>query len=258
MTVALTGTTGRVGGRVAERVPGARAVTARYRDRDGLRRELEGATTLFLVSGRESADRLAEHRSAVDAAVDAGVQRVVYLSFLGAAPDTVFTLGRDHWHTEQHIRAAGLAFTLLRDSFYLAMLPALVGADGVIRGPAGDGRVSAVAHDDVADVAAAVLTGAGHDGRTYDVTGPEAITLAQAAERIGRVTGRPVRYQPETVEEAYASRASYGAPDFEVAGWVTSYLAIAAGELSTVSDTVQRVAGHPPIGLDEYLRNRGA
>jgi uncharacterized protein YbjT (DUF2867 family) len=119
-----------------------------------------------------------------------------------------------------------------------------------------------VTHDDIADVAVTVLLdGHGrdtspHDGRTYDVTGPEAITLEEAAEQITAATGRRVRYQPETVEEAYASRAHFGAPDFEVAGWVTSYVAIARGELATVSDTVPRLTGHPARSFAEFLRTR--
>jgi len=285
--IAVTGSTGAVGNRVAvaleaagvrqrlvgrdpSRLPvlaGAEhAPAAQYRDTEAMRRALDGAEALFLVSGRESADRLAEHHSAVDAAVAAGVGRIVYLSFLGAAPDCTFTFGRDHWHTEQRIRehaeSRGLRFTFLRDSFYAAQLPALVDGEGVIRGPAGDGRVSAVTHDDVADVAVSVLLdghGAGrstHDGETYDVTGPEAITLAEAAEQITEATGRRVRYQPETVEEAYASRAHYGAPEFEVAGWVTSYVAISKGEVEAVSDTVPRLTGHPAQSFAEYLRTR--
>lgn len=281
--IAVTGSTGAVGNRVAvalsdagvrqrlvgrdpSRLPalaGAEhAPAAEYRDTEAMRRALDGATSLFLVSGRESADRLAEHRSAVDAAVAAGVERIVYLSFLSAAPDCTFTFGRDHWHTEQYVQERGLRFTFLRDSFYAAMLPALADAEGVIRGPAGDGRVSAVTHDDVADVAVTVLldghgaTRSAHDGETYPVTGPEAITLAEAAEQITAATGRQVTYQKETVEEAYASRARYGAPDFEVAGWVTSYLAIANGEVEAVSDTVPRLTGHPARSFAEFLRTR--
>ncbi|GAA3391264.1 NmrA family NAD(P)-binding protein [Cryptosporangium minutisporangium] len=237
-------------------LPGAVPVSigTGYADALAVRGALDGVGTLFLVSGRESADRVSEHRAVVDAAVAAGVRRIVYLSFLGAAPDCTFTFGRDHWHTEQHIRGTGLAFTFLRDSFYASMLPALVGADGALRGPGGDGRVSAVAPDDVADVAAAVLRDpADHDGQTYDVTGPAAITLQEAADELSRRVGRPIRYQPETLEEAYASRAVYGAPEFEVAGWVTSYQAIADGSLSAVSDTVSRVAGHPARSFAEYL-----
>ncbi|GAB3483121.1 NmrA family NAD(P)-binding protein [Amycolatopsis cihanbeyliensis] len=274
--VAVTGTSGGVGGRVAgrlaeagmrlrllgrdpdrlPRLPGATvAPPAAYGDGAAMRRALEGAGTLFLVSAHESADRVGEHRTAVDAAVAAGVERIVYVSFLGAAPDATFTFARDHWHTEQHIRGTGLPYTFLRDSFYLASLAGMAGEDGLIRGPAGQGRVSAVAHDDIADVAVAVLRGGEeHAGRTYDVTGPEALTMAEAAAELSRVTGRTVRYLPETREEAYASRAGYGVADWEMAGWVSSYEAVATGELSTVSTTVPDLTGHPAQSFAEYLR----
>jgi NAD(P)H dehydrogenase (quinone) len=192
----------------------------------------------------------------VGAATDAGVERVVYTSFFGAAPDCSFTFGRDHWHTEELIKGSGLRFTMLRDNLYLDFLPLMVGADGVIRGPAADGRVAAVARDDIADVAAAVLLADGHrhDGRSYDLTGPEALTMAEVAQRLSELAGRTISYHPETLEEAYASRASYGAPDWEVDGWVTTYVAIANGELEAVSGDVAAVAGHPPMGLDDFLR----
>ncbi|WP_330186251.1 NAD(P)H-binding protein [Dactylosporangium sp. AC04546] len=204
-------------------------------------RALDGVTTLFLVSGRESKDRVAEHKSAVDAAVRAGVERIVYLSFYGAAADCTFTFGRDHWHTEEHIKRSGLRWTFLRDNLYLEMIPRFAGADGVIRGPAGDGRVAAVSYEDVAASVASVLRGE-HDHVTYSLTGPEAFTLHEAAEAFG------LRYHPETVEEAYASRRDLGAP-FEVEGWVTSYTAIAAGEFAEVTDHVERLTGRRPQGL---------
>lgn len=272
-TFGITGATGAVGRRVADRLaasgrsqrlvvrdpsrapglPRAEVAEAAYGDPESMRLALSGIETLFMVSGSEAADRVRQHLSAVDAAVEAGVQRIVYLSFLGAAPEATFTFARDHWWTEEHVRSTGLRHTFLRDNIYLEMLPALAGPDGVIRGPAGDGRVGAVARDDVADVAVAVLLGEGHDGRVYDVTGPEAITLRQAAEELSRFAGRDVTYHPETLEEAYASRASYGAPDWEVEGWVTSYAAMAAGELDVVSDTVRELTGHAPMNLSDFL-----
>ena len=194
------------------------------------------------------------HTAAVDAAVEAGVERIVYLSFVGAAPDATSTLAREHWQTEEHVRSRGLEHTFLRDNAYLEYVPALVGPDGVIRGPADEGRVGAVAREDVAEVAVAVLLGEGHDGRAYDVTGPGASTLHEAAEELSRASGRRISYYPETLEEAYASRASYGAPEWEVERWVTSYTAIAAGEMEVVSDTVGKLTGHPPMGLAEFLR----
>ncbi|MFE7751750.1 NAD(P)H-binding protein [Streptomyces sp. NPDC057428] len=275
--VAVTGASGAVGGRVAARLartgvpvrllgrdpsrlprlPGAvLAPPAAYGDGEAMRRALDGAHTLFLVSAHESPGRVLEHTTAVDAAVAAGVERIVYVSFLGAAPDATFTFARDHWHTEAHVRMADVRHTFLRDSWYLAGLPAMTGTDGVLRGPGGDGRVSAVAHEDIADAASAVLLdeGSGHDGVTYDLTGPEAFTLAEAAEELSRISGRAVSYSPETREEAYASRARYGAEEWEVAGWVTSYEAIAAGELAAVSDAVPRLTGRPAESLAAYLR----
>lgn len=272
--IAVTGATGHIGGRVADRlavagvplrliardpakvpqIAGADVATASYEDTDSVRRALSGAAMMLFVSGREAEDRLAHHRSVVDAAVAAGVGRIVYTSFIGAAPDATFTLVRDHFRTENMIRDAGLGFTFLRDSLYLDFLPFMAGSDGVIRGPAGDGVVAPVARDDVADVAAVVLLDpAAHDGQIYQLTGPSLISLADAAAALSRVTGREIGYVNETLEEAYASRASYGAPDWEVAGWVTSYTAIAAGELAVVTDDVERVAGHPPAGVREFL-----
>jgi len=86
------------------------------------------------------------------------------------------------------------------------------------------------------------------------VTGPEEITLYQVAGELSRVTGRDIVYHAETLEAAYASRTSYGAPEWEVEGWITSYAAIAAGELDAVSDAVGELAGHAPMTLAEFLR----
>ena len=273
--IAVTGVTGGLGGRVARRLAergatqrlvvrdparapelaGAEVATGSYDDAEGLRRAFDGTRTLLMVSASEAPDRQRLHANVVDAAVAAGVERIVYTSFFGAAPDCTFTFGRDHWHAEEHIRASGLGYTFLRDNLYIDFLPLMAGPDGVIRGPAGDGRVAAVARDDIADVAVAALVGGGHEGRSYDLTGPEALTLAEAAEELSRAAGRPIRYQAETLEEAYASRASYGAPGWEVDGWVTTYVAIANGDLEQVSGDVAAVAGHPPVRLAEFLRS---
>jgi NAD(P)H dehydrogenase (quinone) len=273
--LAITGSTGRLGGRIARRLtaagvpqrllvrdpsraprsPGSEVAVAAYDDGDAVRTALAGVSTVLMVSAAEHPDRLAQHRTFVDAAADAGVGHLVYVSFLGAAADSTFTLARDHWATEEHVRARGLHATFLRDSLYADFFPFLTGEDGVIRGPAGDGRVAAVAQDDVADAAVAVLRDpAAHVGATYDLTGPAALTLTEVAETITAVTGRPVRYRPETVPEAYASRAGYGAPDWQVDAWVSTYTAIAAGEMATVSTAVADLTGHPARTLAEVLQ----
>jgi NAD(P)H dehydrogenase (quinone) len=274
--IGVTGATGAVGGAVARglaaagqpirlivrdasrapELPGAEVATATYGDRAGMQAALVGVHTLFLVSASEDADRVGLHTNAVDAAVTSGVERIVYLSFYGASADATFTFARDHWHTEQHIRRSGTSFIFLRDNLYLDGLVGFwIGADGVLAGPAGDGRVGAVARDDVADVAVTVLLDpSAHDGQTYDLTGPEAVSLAEVTEAVAAASGRPVRYHAETMEAAYASRAHYGRPRFEVDGWVSGYVAVANGELDAVTDTIPRLTGHPATGLEDFLR----
>lgn len=196
------------------------------------------------------------HRSLVAAAADAGVGHLVYTSFCGAAPDASFTLGRDHHDTEQAIRESGLAHTILRDNFYLDALPFFADEAGVVRGPAGSGRVAAVARADVAAVAAAVLRDpAEHAGATYDLSGPEALTMAEVAARAGRVLGRDLRFEDETVEEAYASRRAGwpDAEDWQLDAWVSTYTAIADGSCDLVTDHVQRLTGRAPRTLEDAL-----
>jgi len=271
--LALTGSTGHLGGLLApaladlsprlvvrdpSRAPalGLDVRTAEYADRDASLAALDGVETLFMVSAAEAQDRRDQHRAFIESAAEAGVRHVIYTSFAGAAPDATFTLGRDHHDAEQAIRRSGMTFTFLRDNFYADLLPWFADEAGVIRGPAGDGRVAAVARRDVADVAAVVLRDpAAHADATYVLTGPEALTLTEIAARAGSVLGRDLRYEEETVEEAYDSRrAAYGAADWQLDAWVSTYTAIADGSCAAVTDDVARVTGHPARTLEQALR----
>ena len=270
MTIAVTGSNGAIGTHLVQQlqqrgadVVGLTRKDGAYSETSTLAESLLGISTLFLVSARESANRLAEHISAVDAAIAAGVKHIVYLSFYGAAADCAFTFGRDHFHTEQHIRASGLQFTFLRDNFYQGILPSFADAHGVIRGPGGDGKLSAVSNRDVVDVAATVLLDADNHGTSYrdstfHLTGPTNLTLDQIAETLTEVSGRAVRYERETVDEAYASRAHYNAPAFEVDGWVSTYTAIALGECAGVSLDVMAITGRKPQSFASYLAENPA
>ena len=272
----MTGASGALGGRVARALAGSdfrldlrllvRDVTrapdidcdvraCEYADGEAARIALRGVETLLMVSAAEAQDRREQHRSFIRAAADAGVRHVVYTSFAGAAPDATFTLGRDHFDAESAIRDTGMSWTFLRDNFYLDVLPLFADRAGVIRGPADRGRVAAVARADVADVATAVLRDPGaHADATYTLTGPEALTLDEVAARAGAVLGRELRFEDETVEEAYASRrAAYGAEQWQLDAWVSTYTAIADGSVAAVSDDVRRVTGHDPRTLEQAL-----
>lgn len=276
--IAITGATGRIGGRVAQRLsskgaplrllvrdlgrapdlPGAQAVLAPFADGALVQEALTGVEVAFMVSASEDAERVGQHLAFVDAAAAAGVRHLVYLSFQGASEGSTFTFARDHAATEAHIRDSGMAWTFLRDGFYADFMPGLVGEDGVIRGPGGDGRVAVVAQDDIADAAAAVLADPGaHARRTYTLTGPAALSFNDIASIVGEVQGRQVTYVDETLEEARASRASYGAPDWEVAGWISTYTAIAVGEHAEVTGDVEALTGHPATPLRDVLRRAG-
>jgi NAD(P)H dehydrogenase (quinone) len=272
--LAITGSTGNLGGQVARLLADAGSpqrllvrdagrapelqdavpVVCTYADPVLARESLAGVTTLFMVSAAEAEDRLQQHYAFVDAAAAAGVQHIVYTSFFGAAPDATFTLARDHFATEERIKASGMEYTILRDNFYLDFLPLLAGTDGVIRGPAGDGVLAAVATADIARSALTVLRDPSlHVGRTYDLTGPEDIALPRAAEILTAGTGRTVAFHNETLEEAYASRASYGAPPWQLDAWVSTYTAIAAGEMAGPTSAVHELTGREPLALDQFL-----
>ncbi|MDQ2758023.1 MAG: NAD(P)H-binding protein [Actinomycetota bacterium] len=274
MTLAVTGSTGRLGARVvallgdavgrlvvrdagrAPHLPWAPEVTvAAYGDGDAARAALAGVDLLLMVSAAESSTRRQEHRSFVEAAAAAGVGHVVYTSFARASPDALFTLGRDHADTEAAIRASRMRFTILRDCFYTDVLTLFADGQGVIRGPAGQGRVALVTRDDVADAVVAVLRDPGaHDGATYTLTGPEAVTLTEATSRMSTVLGRCFRYEDQTLEQAYASRRQWSQEQWQLDAWVSTYTAIRDGEVAEVTGDVERLTGHAASPLEAALR----
>jgi NAD(P)H dehydrogenase (quinone) len=273
-TIAVTGATGQVGGRVARllaaqgatqklivrdaarapKLEGSTVIQVKgYEDREAMVAALTGVEVFLLIPGHETAARVEAHQVAIDAAVAAGVGRIVFLSFVGAGPDATFVFARQHGLTEDAVRASGLPHTLVRMNFYLDVLPEFVQSTGEILGPAGEGRVAAVARDDVAAALVEVLTCSGHDGKTYELTGREALTFSEAAVCMARASGRPISYRKETLEQARLSRAHYDATDFVKEGWITTYTAVAAGELSEISGDVRMLTGRDPVTLSEWL-----
>jgi uncharacterized protein YbjT (DUF2867 family) len=271
VTIAVTGATGDLGGRVARelaargieqrlivrnptaapRLPGAEIAVAAYQDSEAMAKALDGMGTLFLVSGPEDPDRVSLHRKAIEGARLAGVERIVYTSFMGAAPNATFPFARDHCATELAVREAGISLTSMRNSLYADVAPWFVGADGVIRAPAGHGRVAWVARADVARLAAVLLVEPGHEGQIYDVSGPHAIDLHETARILTKATRRAVTYHAETADEARESRA--GHPDWLVEGWIGSYLMLDTGEGSVTSHTIEHLTGQRPMTLSEFL-----
>ena len=307
---AVTGATGVLGRRVAEglaargleqrlvvrdatrapRVPGAEvAQVASYADARAMGAALTGVETLFLVSAHDSIgvihrarmsgrpvpahDRVHDHIAAIAAAAAVGVERIVYLSFMNPEPDATFLLAREHFHTEEYIRSTGLGFTFMRPCLYVDKVAQHVARSDVIRVPSGEGRVAWVTRDDVADAVVGVLTGSGHDGAAYDITGPEALSMAETAQRLSVALGRTITYEAQTPHEARAGRTTsrmeemeavrlaktgQGLTDLEVEIWISHYMQVAMGEVAAVSDAVPRLCGRPAMSLAEFLEKHPA
>jgi uncharacterized protein YbjT (DUF2867 family) len=259
----LTGTTGHVGGGAAgtlvaaghevhqvvrdpaRAVPGVpTSVVAGLDDREGLLAALQPGDRVFMVSAWvEHDERMRLHRAFADAAAEAEVGHLVYLSFVNAAPDAAFSHARSHAETEEHIRAGGVPFTFLRTSYYAFCLAAFF-LDGQARGPAG--RVGWVAREDVAAAVAGAMAGAAEVGATYDLTGPEAPTLQESAERVGELLGRSFPYVRE-------DEPTPGGPEWKEGIRMRGSRAILQGELATVGDGVRRLTGRDPVPVDEYV-----
>jgi NAD(P)H dehydrogenase (quinone) len=247
--------------KLADRI--AQGCTVRYGDfdkPDTLRAAVQGAATMMLISGTRVGARVVQHRAAVDAAVAAGVGHIVYTSFIGIDdPANPAEVRHDHIETERLIKASGAAWTMLRDAHYAdAMI--LMAGPGCIASEqwvsnAGDGKEAMVWRDDCAACAAAVLTGAGHEGQTYNITGPERQDFAECAALMAEITGCPVAYVPVDDAAMYAMFDNMGIPrrpvdDQSVGGipWnsddmVTFGQAIREGFLDICTDDVERLTG---------------
>ncbi|MBM7635524.1 SDR family oxidoreductase [Streptococcus saliviloxodontae] len=278
MTVlALTGVTGHLGGYVAKQLAEA-GVSARHLARrpekaaifenaslykasyefsEGTVAALEGVDVLFMVSGHENPHRIEEHKSFIDSAKKAGVKHIIYTSFYNASADATFTLSRDHAETESYIKESGFAYTFVRDNFYMDFFVELCQVYGEIKGPAGQGKVSAVVRSDVAEVIVEILKNPiKWENQVLDMTGPKDLSLEEIAEQFSQLKGVSISYIEETVEEAYKSRQVWRAEDWQYDAWVSTYTAIASGEQAGVSGDIERVLGRKSRSLKEYLESQ--
>jgi NAD(P)H dehydrogenase (quinone) len=236
---------------------------------------VQGADKMMLISGTRVGARVVQHKAAIDAAAAAGVQHVVYTSFIGIDdPANPAEVRHDHIETERLIKASGCAWTMLRDAHYAdAMI--LMAGPGVLQtgkwvGNAGEGREAMVWRDDCVESAAAVLLGDGHQGKTYNITGPDLQTFGEMAALMAEITGRPVEYVSVDDAGQYAMFDAMGIPrrpvdDQSVAGipWnsddmVTFGRAIREGFLAICSGDVERLTGRPARSVRQMIEDNAA
>ncbi|MDE2561454.1 MAG: SDR family oxidoreductase [Sphingomonadales bacterium] len=250
-------------GKLADRA--AQGCEVRYGDFDQpetLGPAVAGADRMLLISGTRVGARVVQHKAAIDAAAAGGVRHIAYTSFIGIDdPANPAEVRHDHIETERLIKASGMAWTMLRDAHYADAMIVMAGP-GVMAtrkwiSNAGDGLEAMVWRDDCIASAAAVLIGEGHEGRTYDITGPELQTFAEVTAIMAEVTGVPLEYVSVDDEAQYAMFDAMGVPrrpvdDQSVNGipWnsddmVTFGQAIREGFLAVCSNDVEKLTGRP-------------
>jgi NAD(P)H dehydrogenase (quinone) len=246
-------------GRSLDRVAdlGARGVRTAVLDydapADGV---LEPGDTFLLTSMPVPGVRVAQHRNALEAAMKAGVARVVYTS-AAHADDTPLVLAPEHRATEELIVASGLPFTILRNNWYTenyAGTLAQARVSGVVVGSAGSGRVASATRDDYATATAATLATDGHENAVYELSGDTAWDFTELAAALATVLGRDVDYRSVSPEEHLAILVEAGL-DEATAGFVVALDAnIRAGALADATRDLSRLAGRPSTPLVDGLR----
>ncbi|WP_140801108.1 SDR family oxidoreductase [Streptococcus mutans] len=273
--IGITGVTGKLGSKVAQLIS-EQGISARHLARNPQRaalydnaelvqaafensleavEALKGIDVLLMVSASESPNRLQQHFAFLDAAHEAGVKHIVYTSFYNAATEATFTLARDHAKTEKYIKERGFTYTFLRDNFYLDFFLDLCPNNGEIRGPAGNGKVSAVARQDVSEVATTILAKPDKwKNQLLNMTGPADLSMADIVHFVSEQKGEIIPYIDESIEEAYASRKAWPAQDWEYDAWVSTYTAIKEGKQAGVSSDIERVLGRPATSLEQLVK----
>lgn len=218
---------------------------------------LEGVERALLLTAPDP--RTVEHqRSFIEAAKRAGTRHVVKFSAIGAGAGGPEGFGKWHGQVEEALKASGLAWTMLQPNFFMQNLlgqARTIAGEGAIYQPVGDARASFVDVRDIAAVAVKALTEDGHEGRSYVITGPEALSYGEVAERLSAAIGKRVDYVSITPEDFRKGALAAGLPEWLVGALEVLNKILAAGEASVVTNVVREVGGKEPIDFDKFARD---
>ena len=221
---------------------------------------LGGVERAMLISS--SVPTMLEVQSSfIDAARQAGVRHVVKLSGIIPELDSPFRFARMHAEIEKRLEASGMAFTHLRAGefmhSYFRQVPSIV-ARGILALPMEEARIASIDIGDIAEVAATVLTTPGHEGKIYPLTGPEALSMAEVAEKLSEVTGKTIRYVNVAPEVARQAQVAAGIPPYLADALVELFAERRKGKESEVWPTIEAVFGWRPSSFDDFARRHAA
>lgn len=246
--------------RLADYAPkGVEVRAADYTKPEGLAKAFSGATRMLLISTQEVGTRLASQLAALEAAKKAGVRHIFYTSH--SVPDTsVSVVAPEHAAMEKAIRESGLKYTFLRNFLYaenlLMTLPEAL-ERGAIYGAGGDAKTAYVTRRDCADAAAGAMKSAtAHEDMIYDITGPRGYSHSDLAEILSGIVGREIVYVDLPLADYKARLLEQGSPKLLVDALVSFERAHSLGELDNVTDAVQRLSGHAPEMLEDFLQDK--
>jgi len=234
---------------------GVEAVDGDYDRPETLQAAMAGCERLFLLSPPHPAQPTRE-KAAIDAAQRAGVSHVVAVSVMGADPASPVAFGRWHADIDEHLISSGLGYTILRPAGFMQvhLLPVhTIKGRGRWYGMTGDGAAAWIDARDIAEVAAEALTGPPRAAAVYDLTGPAAISIPEAATVVSEVIGRSVDYVDVPPDQFRAGMVGAGVPELIADAIVSLYRAVRAGHVATVTDTVQQVIGRPAASYRQFV-----
>lgn len=277
--IVVTGASGHIGGEIAARLSaageptrlfvrdparapeltGAVPAVGDFRDPDSVAAAIDPGDRLFMVSVHEpNEERVHVHRRFIAAAREAGVAQIVYLSFSAASERAINYHARSHGTTERLLRESGVAWTFLRPTLYMEILPSRFDRQRVMRAPAGEGQANWISRSDIAAAAVAVLTGDGHAEHAYALTGPASLTLAETAAVVGTVLGEKFTYVDETKEAGWSWRRDLGQEDWAIEARLASWESVRAGEMDVLSDDFRLLTGTAATTLAENVAANAA
>jgi len=221
---------------------------------------LHGVDRAMLISSSDPV-MLEVQSNFIAAAAGAGVKHVVKLSGIMPELDSPFRFARMHGEIERRLEASGMAFTHLRAGefmpAYFRQVRSIV-EQGALFLPMEDARIASIDVDDIAEVAALALTSSGHEGKTYPLTGPEALSMAEVAEKLSAVTGKPIRYVDVAPEDARKTQLAAGIPPYLADALVELFAERRKGKEATVSPAVQTLLGRRPASFDDFAERNAA